>query len=179
MSTPVSLHSADLRLALLLSMGLACLPACGDKEEDDDDTSASDTSDTDTTDTDTDTDSGTTGSLPAVPDGDYPECDDEAADSGWSGPCCVDVYCAAAQADGTCAESTDVSADALTGESLGSGSCQCDTIQGPFAPPAGATGACCYLVGIQGCTGRPMVVDGRLLRAGLVRGKRWGAASRA
>jgi hypothetical protein len=161
MSTPAH----DLRTALLLGLGLA-LTGCLDKEEDDDagdDTSTSPSDDT----------SSPTQTLDPLPDGDYPEC--EGGDSGLAGPCCVDVYCLQPGADGTCRASSDVSAEELTGLGLGSGDCQCSPVEGPYAPRPTDAEACCYLVGVQWCTGRPIFVAGRTGRARAVTGRRWSA----
>lgn len=175
-----STHALRRAVLLGLSLGLAA-PACLEKDDDDDagdstpDTDSETDSETDST-TDVGTDSGTdTTSLDPVPEGSYPEC--EGSDTGLLvGPCCTDVYCIAAGSDGACRAADDVTAEEATGLGLGSGDCQCGPVEGPYAPRAGDPEACCYLVGVQGCTGRPVVVAGRLVRATPRRGRAWQAA---
>ena len=96
--------------------------------------------------------------------------------------CCIDVYCTEPLESGECLVSTDSTAweDAglITGLGLGSGSCLCEFPEGPYSNSNASdytddTGACCYLVGIAGCEGRPLKVAGEIRLAGLVRGKPW------
>ena len=75
--------------------------------------------------------------------------------------------------DGECPEASTVDASALTGESLGSGTCACTGVEGPYAPPQGQTEPCTYTVGIQSCEGRPMNVAGQVREAPLARGAAW------
>lgn len=154
-----------LRRAILLGLGLGLASAgCSkDDEPDSDDTSS-----------DADTDS-VTQNLDAVPDGAYPECGPDDT-GGFVGPCCVDVHCIDADTDGTCRPSDAVTAEELTGLSLGTGNCQCTPVEGPYAPRAEDSGDCCYLVGIQGCSGRPVVVQGRPVRARARWGRPWAKA---
>ena len=132
------------------------------------------------TDTDTDTDTQTDTEDPTVYKGDldasaYPECEGEGEGDSWSGPCCVDVYCME-RGEGACPDPDEVDTEALVGEQLGSGSCDCSPVDGPWKVQ-GEDG-CCYLVGIQSCTGRPMLVDDQDRVASTVRGRRWHRARR-
>jgi hypothetical protein len=148
---------------LVLGTILASLTACTPPSKIDD--SPLKDSDTDT-EPDTDTDTTTyKGSLDASQ---YPECDGN-RDS-WSGPCCVDIYCIP-RTDATCADPDALTAEEVTGEVLGSGSCECAPVDGPWQVQ-GEDG-CCYLVGVQSCTGRPLPVDGQQRLASVVRGRRW------
>ena len=127
-------------------------------------------------DTDADTDTGSDPqNLDPVPDGAYPECGPDDT-GGFVGPCCVDVYCIDAAADGTCSPADAVTAETLTGLSLGSGDCQCTPVEGPYAPRPEDGAACCYLVGIQACSGRPVVVHGQPVRARARWGRPWATA---
>ena len=95
-------------------------------------------------------------------------------DGDFTGPCCVDVYCTEPNTSGICPDATEQSAEDLTGLILGSGECQCDPVAGPYASPSSnSERSCCYLVGIQWCTGRPMYADGDTIRATAVTGARW------
>ena len=90
-----------------------------------------------------------------------------------SGACCENLYCYD-PADGAECPDYDVTLnDAITGQSLGSGTCSCDGGAGPVDPTEfpeapESEGACCYVVGLQACTGRPMLVGGFAVRATLV-----------
>ena len=192
-----------LRRAVLLGLGLGLASAgctgddapgtdtddkTGTDAGTDADTDADSDADTDTTtdaetdadtdaetdaDTDADTDTGSDPqNLDPVPDGAYPECGPDDT-GGFVGPCCVDVYCIDAAADGTCSPADAVTAETLTGLSLGSGDCQCTPVEGPYAPRPEDGAACCYLVGIQACSGRPVVVHGQPVRARARWGRRW------
>lgn len=167
-----------LRALILAAITAAPVAACLDKDGDDDDSGGATATDTDggtdggtdgtTVDTDTDTD-GSTGSLPKVPDADYPVCEGESSKTG--GPCCTDVYCMAG--DGVCKDAADLGyeeVEELVGTFLGSGTCQCGEVEGPYAPRPEDEGDCCYLVPLQGCEGRPLVIAGRVRRAPLQRG---------
>ena len=90
------------------------------------------------------------------------------------GPCCVDVYCTETTQDGTCLAAAETTADDLTGDFLGSGRCQCTEVTGPYAAPEGQEGSpCCYLVGVNSCSGRPMFAAGVTVRATALKGTRW------
>ncbi|MCB9795548.1 MAG: hypothetical protein H6741_22830 [Alphaproteobacteria bacterium] len=159
----MSPQAAALRVALLVAIGLA--PACGEKEDDStptDDSSASDDSST--------ADDTSTNNLPELP-GSYPDCTGP-DDTG--NECCVDAY-STAQVQGSCPAAAALDASELTGQSLGSGSCQCSDIEGPYADPNGGSD-CYYTVGIQGCEGRPMVIAGQIRKAALARGAGWSRA---
>ncbi len=170
----MSTHAQNLRLALLLAAGLAGPFACGEKEEDDsgNTTGGGGEDGGDDGGGESGGDDGGT-ELEEVPEGDYPICDGDTSMS--TGQCCVDVYCTPAKSDGTCASTDETTAGDITGLSLGSGDCECDAPEGPYAPYDGKDGDCCYLVGVQGCEGRPMIVQGHQRRAPLVRGRSWAA----
>ena len=90
------------------------------------------------------------------------------------GPCCVDVYCTETDGSGSCPDASARSADEVTGLSLGSGECACAAINGPYAPASPESDQpCCYLVGIQWCSGRPIYAAGITVRATAVHGLRW------
>ena len=166
-----SAHAHSLRLALLLAAGLAAPLGCGDKELTDD-TGNSTGGGGD----DGGGDDGGTGSdLYPVPDAEYPVCTGEDT-GGFVGACCVDVYCTPAKSDGSCAATTETTAEEITGMMLGSGSCECEAPAGPYAPYEGKEGDCCYTVGVQGCEGRPLMIAGRARTAPLLRGRSWAAA---
>ena len=158
------MSAAHIRNAIFLSIGCTALAmGCSEKET--------------TTDTTETNDSATEvpKELPPIPDGEYPECDGQSSD--FSGECCVDVYCTE-PVNGDCLEAAGQNADAITGLGLGSGLCLCDEVQGPYAnqnaePATAANGECCYLVGVQGCEGRPMLVEENLRKAPLIRGEAW------
>ena len=87
------------------------------------------------------------------------------------------MYCTE-PVNGDCLEAENANAVEITGLGLGSGSCLCDDVQGPYSSEGAeayteTTGSCCYLVGVQGCEGRPMLVAENLRKAPLIRGKRW------
>lgn len=152
----MSPQATALRLALMVAIGASA--GCIGKPEDTGPSESPASTD----------DSTVTSELPALPST-YPDC---------SGPddtgheCCVNAY-GAEMVDGECPEASTLDASALTGESLGSGSCSCTAIEGPYAPPQGQTEPCTYTVGIQGCEGRPMRVAGQLRAAPLRRGEGW------
>ena len=155
----------QIRKAIFLSIGAASVSmACAEKEE--------------STDSNTTTDSAAVDiNLPTIPAGDYPECTE--ASSEFFGPCCVEVYCVD-PTNGECVAAEEANPQEITGVSLGSGNCLCDPVDGPYSSEGAeaytdTTGACCYLVGIQGCEGRPMLVDNQHIKAPLIRGQRWRA----
>jgi hypothetical protein len=110
----------------------------------------------------------------------YPVCgEDRTSPSGFGyhGACCVDIECRAPSEDGLCP------APSLVQRGTGSGTCGCGTTEGPFA--AGDDQAaqvaegrtCCYLAGIIGCDGRPLLVDGIARVAALGAATEWGGAA--
>ena len=155
-----------IRNAIFVSIGCAALSmGCSEKE------GATDTTDSETTDTSHEI----AKDLPPIPAGNYPECDGQSSES--TGECCIDVYCAE-PVNGDCLEGINQNADAITGAGLGSGSCLCDDVEGPYSnegatAETAANGECCYLIGVQGCEGRPMLVEENLRKARLIRGKSW------
>lgn len=172
----------SLQQAIFLTIGLNTL-ACQDAvDEKDTSASSTDTNDTtDTTDT-TDTSTAPTNTPDPIPDGDYPIC---SGDTSWSmGQCCVDVYCTEPESSGDCREPSDATAwddaTAITGLSLGSGDCLCETPEGPYnntnaTQYTSTNGECCYLVGIAGCEGRPLKIAGQIRKATLRIGHAWRA----
>ena len=93
--------------------------------------------------------------------------------SEYEGPCCVEVYCVPADTSMTCKSVDETSEGNITGESLGSGSCACGEFSGPYAAPDTKSKDCCYLVGIQSCSGRPMWAEGQIIRSSVLDGERW------
>lgn len=120
--------------------------------------------------------------LPALPDGQAGLCTSEGT-PGLTGPCCKRLTCFNAPSGKCPIPSIDsqmgiYQSSGCTGS--GSGTCNCGFIEGPYAKGAteascGAVdGACCYLVPIQSCTGRPLLVDMRGARvAQLARRADW------
>ncbi|HET9956165.1 MAG TPA: hypothetical protein VFQ61_16775 [Polyangiaceae bacterium] len=104
---------------------------------------------------------------------------------GYHGQCCFTQRCYTPEAGKDCAApdavyETDLSLPA------GSGTCGCGPeghkpISGPYAyNPAvetDGTGSCCYVVGSIGCDGRPLIVEGEALLAGLVSRSDWSSWS--
>lgn len=157
-----------LRDAIFVAIGGTLSLGCGEKDDTATDSAAAEADADADADADTDTD---TDSLSPVPEGDYPECTD--ATEKFGKQCCVDVYCYT-PGDGVCPDSSAVSAAEVSGKSLGSGSCQCGEIEGPFANTGtGQEEACCYLIGIEGCEGRPLRVAGALRKAAAVSRADW------
>ncbi|MEC8277504.1 MAG: hypothetical protein VX026_07310, partial [Myxococcota bacterium] len=83
-----------------------------------------------------------------------------------------------------CREPSDATAwddaTAITGLSLGSGDCLCETPEGPYnntnaTQYTSTNGECCYLVGIAGCEGRPLKIAGQIRKATLRIGHAWRA----
>lgn len=91
------------------------------------------------------------GGLEALPEGEYPECEEDP--DGLSADCCTDVYCTVPKDNGDCAAAVQVDAEALTGVDLEVEGCLCAPVDGPYASPEGegAEAPCCYLVGIMDC----------------------------
>lgn len=99
----------------------------------------------------------------------YPQCGpDQSSPSGFGlhGSCCVDLYCIPLVA-GSCPAAENV----YRGQ--GTGTCNCGTSTGPYdpgdaTPAADSKGtACCYLAGIIGCDGRPLLIAGEARVAAL------------
>lgn len=150
----------NLLVGLLVAISAGGLLGCDDKEPEDD--------------SGTHTGGTTTDTREDIQASDYPQCDGETTTS--SGPCCVDIYCT--EAYGTeCPDAADAEAGTVTGLSLGSGSCECAPVAGPYdvvGDPA-ATG-CCYTVGVQGCEGRPLRVAGIARMATVAQRADWARA---
>jgi hypothetical protein len=156
----------QIRNAILLSIGCSALAVACSEKEDTGDTAAS---------TATDSADPISSMYPEIPTGEYPECTEAASE--YQGDCCVDVYCTES-VDEECPEAENQNAGMITGLSLGSGDCLCEDVAGPYSSQGAeayteTTGDCCYLVGVQGCEGRPMMVRDELRKAPLVRGKAW------
>ena len=132
---PVFTASLRPLLPLLGLLALVALPACGDKDLDFPIVEEED--------------GGSTGGLEALPDADYPVCEEDP--DGISADCCTDVYCTAIRDNGLCPAAVQVDAGALTGVELEVEGCLCAPVDGPFAPPAGEDEPCCYLIGIMDC----------------------------
>jgi hypothetical protein len=143
---------------LVLGTILASLTGC---------TSPDKVTDSPSKDSDTDTDTDTTTYKGEVNPADYPQCE------GDTGVCCVDVYCVE-KTEPACPDPATLDASEVTGVGLGSGSCLCSPVDGPWQVE-GEDG-CCYLVGIQGCEGRPLRIDGHQRKASVQRGRRWARA---
>jgi hypothetical protein len=124
--------------------------------------------------------SGTSSNLPPIPppkEGTaYPVCGPDQTGTGYVGSCCVHVTCRDIDAStGACPDPTMVSLG------VGSGTCSCEATLGPFAPssvyptdiPGEEDKPCCYLAGIIGCEGRPLIVDNRFLISALVCSSLW------
>ncbi len=123
-----------------------------------------------------------TASFPPVPTGTgegengYPQCGPDqtkpGGGRGFHGSCCVDLYCIPF-VDGSCPAAKDVR------RGMGSGTCGCDTTTGPYdpgemEPVADSKGKdCCYLAGIIGCDGRPLLIAGVARVAGLAVSSGW------
>jgi hypothetical protein len=125
-------------------------------------------------------------------------------DTMFTGPCCKYLECYTPPAGQACLPApTDAGTTGDPGipplcVGVGSGSCSCGSIEGPFAGPIGdptqfkdagsghcigaqqtppvspyQDGTCCYLVPIMGCEGRPLLVEGGLRKAAVRRGEAW------
>lgn len=176
-------NTTNLRNAILLSIstGIFTTIACGDKKEESNTTNTNTESSTETS-TGTSTGTNTENTLSPIPDGDYPECSGDTSLS--MGQCCVDVYCIAPTDGENClvpsAETAWDDATTITGLGLGSGDCLCENPEGPYSNEGAqqytdTTGACCYLVGVASCEGRPLLVAGEIRKAPLLRGRAWRA----
>lgn len=93
--------------------------------------------------------------------------------------CCVTARCYTPDAGEACVAVAD--AHKKVSYPPGSGWCLCNTPTGPFAPNPQAApadnGTCCYLVGSQGCDGRPLLVEGVALIASLTHRSDWAAGA--
>ena len=104
-----------------------------------------------------------------------------------SGPCCQAIECYEPVDQGACVMPSESTADGgnradevaglLGHEGLGSGECLCG-VEGPYDPASAHAfteepGRCCYAVSINGCTGRPLVVDAVARIAPLVSRADW------
>lgn len=127
---------------------------------------------------------GLGGKAGGVPMGTYPSC--AAGSSAGVGLCCTYVSCYTPPSGEGCAPPET----APICHGVGSGSCDCGPVQGPFAGPYGdpsvftaspgcamgkslEDGACCYLTSIEGCEGRPLYVEGAIRVAGVGVGAGW------
>lgn len=87
-----------------------------------------------------------------------------------SGPCCPKIECYDPPAGTTCPtlvagdyDAQNTVAAGLGHPDLGSGECLCG-VEGPWDADSAhafteSTARCCYTISIQGCTGRPLVVE--------------------
>jgi hypothetical protein len=95
----------------------------------------------------------------------YPQCYGES--SQLSGPCCLNVRCVEPPDGGTqCKMPNEIQPRDVGYVTFGSGSCLCQPISGPYTPETAqryspTQGPCCYLVPIQYCAGRPLILEGR------------------
>ena len=117
-------------------------------------------------------------SLPPIPkgkggnSGGYPLCQQRYAAGGGDGVCCLDIYCVPAVAS-SCPAADEVS------RGVGTGSCSCDPTTGPYDPgalePSGDSKGkdCCYLAGVTGCDGRPLLAGGVARVAALSASEGW------
>ncbi|HEY6561109.1 MAG TPA: hypothetical protein VI072_27725 [Polyangiaceae bacterium] len=138
---------------------------------------------------------GGTSNLPAIPpppvggtpqDGGaaYPQCYGE-GNPMLHGPCCLRVFCIEPPAGQTaCKPANAVTSQEIGYPSLGSGTCMCSVpgrppgFGGPYSPESAqqystSQGSCCYLVGLQWCTGRPLIIEGRGVVAELISSAGW------
>jgi hypothetical protein len=123
-----------------------------------------------------------------------------------SGPCCKYLECYTPPEGHACLPAPSGTGYPAKGDptipplcvGVGSGTCTCGPIEGPFAGPVGdptqfkdagisscigvqqtppvspyQDGTCCYLVPIEGCEGRPLFVEGALRKAAVQRGAAW------
>jgi hypothetical protein len=138
--------------------------------------------------------SGGASNLPAIPpppvggnaDGGaaYPQCYGE-GNPMLFGPCCLRVFCIDPPAgQAACKPANAVTSQEIGYPSLGSGTCMCSVpgraagFSGPYSPESAqqysnSQGACCYLIGLHWCTGRPLIIDGQALLAELVSSTGW------
>jgi hypothetical protein len=103
-----------------------------------------------------------------------------------SGPCCIDVACYTPTATAPCLDFDSARSQGLISITVGvgSGTCPCGDNSGkggPYSVPVGyppetgaMSGQCCYTSNYNECTGRPLVVEGGVRVAALVRSTAWG-----
>ncbi len=119
--------------------------------------------------------------LPPLPARDELACYGEVTEG--AGECCPSVQCYEPAAGDPCLAIDDERgakhevAVALGDDHLGSGQCLCD-LSGPYDPVNKAAytddaGHCCYVIVIQGCEGRPMIVAGGLRLAAAAARSDW------
>ena len=118
--------------------------------------------------------------LDPIPNRSYPLCVGPEFDDGFGyhGRCCGDIRCTETVA-GACPEATS-SGDLYHIKPPGSGTCSCETDEGPFARPEMADleeGSCCYVIYGIGCDGRPLRRDGAVVVAEVVARRDWMGAS--
>ena len=96
------------------------------------------------------------------------------------GPCCVEAQCFTPKGDTCPDQPSDAQRRDWGWAGLGSGRCECAPLQGPFSNVGtDHDGACCYTLGVQGCTGRPLPVGGQLRTAALTPRSDWAELARA
>ncbi|MCA9525608.1 MAG: hypothetical protein KC549_04840 [Myxococcales bacterium] len=150
----------QLRARLWIALGLTGLPACSEDADPGPDAQAG-------ADAARPLDAG-----PLPPPLVCPPDDDPMA---LSGPCCDALACYRPADGAACLVDDDYAIAAALGHtSPGSGECLCGT-SGPYDPVAsgGQVGDCCYVITIQWCTGRPLVVAGVARVAPLTRRADW------
>lgn len=114
--------------------------------------------------------------LDPIPDRSYPYCvgPDHGDGPGYYGQCCGEVRCVETVA-GACPEAS--SSDALAAiKPPGSGTCGCETDEGPFARPDQPDleeGDCCYVIYGIFCDGRPLKRNGVVVAAEVVARRDW------
>jgi hypothetical protein len=107
----------------------------------------------------------------------YPQCYGEGSQS--SGPCCLNVRCVEPPDGGTACKAPSAIVPSDVGYvTFGSGSCLCQPITGLYTQATAqayspSQGPCCYLVPIQSCIGRPLILEGRDVTAPLAFSSGW------
>lgn len=148
--------------------------ATADGSEDPDASGLADAADADDAATDAPSDAHEdAGPLPEVPYPD-PTCYGPVYDGGYfHGQCCEKVNCVE-PVNGDCPLGSEVVKTQMT--SLPAGACHCnEEAKGPFAPRGPGESACCYLIGVIPCDGRPLIVNEVMRLAALVARNDWGA----
>jgi hypothetical protein len=153
MSPTRALFLPSLRAQLLLAMGLALAPGCGDKYDDDDD----------------DDDTGSTGTEQTCTD--LPRHD---ADDAWTNSASRLLSCIDRESDGTCPDASTLNVGELVRHSDPLCGYDGDIVCGPEEI---YSDACCYEIVIDGewCEGRPFAVNGLRRAAPAVSGDGWAA----
>lgn len=108
-------------------------------------------------------------------------CTGEDQTGPYFGQCCVRASCYTPEADESCASAEKAASlrDRIPRLPMGSGTCGCTPMEGPFAPnpddpdPDVPDGECCYTFGVIGCTGRPLTVLGAFVIAPLAARSDW------